>query len=912
MATKATVTELEVLFTANTKPVDDAAKQVEDRAKKIEKNPVKQKVDGDDKGAMAAMDRVEAEAKKIVSAKTMATVDANIDRAETSLSKVQERLDYLRSVDGEMEVTADIKKAEAALKQITRRRDALVSAKESMVVDANTAPAEAALGDLADDAGEAGAEGGDAAGKGLGDGISEALKAIPVAGGILLAAVAIGKSVLDGINDGLQVEVRQDRLEALTGITEDDAARFAMAAGEAYASNFGESIEQNMDTARLAIQSGLLDEGATLRQSESVIKGLAGIADVLGEDVQPVATAVTQLLRTGLVKSADEAFDVIAAGARNGVNVTDDMLDTLTEYPALFSRLGLSGEDALGLINQGLKSGARNSDLVADALKEFQIRATDASDSSAAGFKAIGLNAEEMTAKIAAGGAGAREGLDQVLDGLNAMEDPVARNAAGVALFGTQWEDMGSAMGALDLSTAVAQLGQVQGAAQAMFDTLADNDASKLEEAQRNVEVAMNGIKGALAGAFSEPLGDAAEWVSANRGPLLEFFSGLVNGALDFGVALVNGIAGGIEVGGRFVAGPLADMVDGIASILNGLDFIPGIGTGDAEQSMRDLADGMRDADEAAEDTADNLRESLIPGIEDARDRFNEMFNPQINMGYLNDRTRELATAVSEVGYAADGSAWSVEALAVAQDGMSTSNQELHEQLTAVSRGLADQLAAAQEAGEGQEDLVGRYNTTRDALIAQLEQMGIARGQAEGLANTYLSIPGGVNTNVTADTTDANNVINNFLNTPRSLTITASVVGAGAAGLIQLIQENAIGNAIGNHLLPMAAGGALTPMPAIGTKVPPNTWRVVGDRMDVPEWYIPQDGSARSKALAFDAARALGVLPMADGGSLHPTTQALREGPMVQVTVERVVEGTPRDVGHEVGWALLQAGRGIP
>lgn len=61
--------------------------------------------------------------------------------------------------------------------------------------------------------------------------------------------------------------------------------------------------------------------------------------------------------------------------------------------------------------------------------------------------------------------------------------DPVARNAAAVGLFGTQAEDLGSALFALDLSTAAGQLNGVTGSSQKMFDTLADNDASKTEGA---------------------------------------------------------------------------------------------------------------------------------------------------------------------------------------------------------------------------------------------------------------------------------------------------------------------------------------------------------------------------------------------------------------------------------------------
>ncbi|WP_454301095.1 phage tail tape measure protein [Salana multivorans] len=412
-------------------------------------------IDADPSAALAGIEKVEGAAKRLVSAEVAAKVDADITRAEANLTRIQANLEVLRSSEATPRVLVDTAKAESQLEAAEKKLNALRGARAVMEVDADTSAAVAEMDGLEGAAREAGEDAGEAAGDGVTDLLKSAMEALPVAGGVILAGVAVGKALLDGIDSGLQVEVRQDRLQALTGITEEQAAFFARQAGEAYASNFGESIESNMDTARLALQSGLLDPDATRRDAQLVINSLSGIADVLGEDVQPVAQAVTTLMSSGLVGSAEEAFDLIAAGAREGVNLHEDLLDTLTEYPALFQRLGLSGEEALGLVNQGLEGGARNSDLVADALKEFQIRATDASEASAEGFRAIGLNAEEMTAKIAAGGEGAREGLAQVLDGLRNMEDPVARNAAAVALFGTQAEDLGEALFNLDLSTAV-------------------------------------------------------------------------------------------------------------------------------------------------------------------------------------------------------------------------------------------------------------------------------------------------------------------------------------------------------------------------------------------------------------------------------------------------------------------------
>jgi TP901 family phage tail tape measure protein len=178
----------------------------------------------------------------------------------------------------------------------------------------------------------------------------------------------------------------------------------------------------------------------------------------------------------------------------------------------------LSAQDAVGLLTQGLKGGAFNADKVADSLKELTIRVKDLGDKNAGeALKKIGLGHEDMARKFAEGGPAAREGLQQILNGLRGVEDPAARAQLAVALFGTQAEDMAGALASLDLSTAAQQLGGIEGAAGAAdraLATMSDNTSTKIESAKRNIEVAMDGIKGALAEAFGDEISGVADWVS--------------------------------------------------------------------------------------------------------------------------------------------------------------------------------------------------------------------------------------------------------------------------------------------------------------------------------------------------------------------------------------------------------------
>lgn len=897
MAGKQIVTELEVLFTANTSAVDKAGKTVKSAAEQIEKKPIEATVTADTSDAIAGMERVEQEAKKIVSADTVATVDANIDRAQKQLDRTQKRLEYLRSVETELDVSADIKRAEGQLKRVERQRDGLVAARATMEVVADTSKAEASLDDLKKPAEKAGED----AGKAFGGRILDALGSIPVAGAVAVIGAGAAAALLAAFNDGLQQEKGRDRLQALTGIDEADARRLANAAGEAYASTFGESIEANMDTARLVTQYKLIDPAGTTRDSQKVIQGLAGIADVLGEDVAPVSRAVSQMLRTGLVKSADQAFDVLATGAREGVNASEDLLDTFIEYGTHFRDLGLSADEALGLLNQGLEGGAFNADKVADSMKELTIRVKEGGKETTESLMYLGLNAIDIQDAFNKGGPAAKKAFDAILTGLQQVEDPFYRNQTAVQLFGTQAEDMAQALGNLDLSTAVEQLNGVEGAAKRMFDTLADNDATKMEEARRNIEVAADGMKGALAIAFSEPLGDLADWVTENRGPLLQFFTDLVNGAFDFAIGASNAV-------GEFASGPLAAMTDGLAAAI---DYLNGFGEG-PPQELVDLAGSMRDFSTTTDVAAQKM--------EGWRTQFNGFADEQIALGHVHDAAKRTAGAVDDLGIATDGSKMAIEGLKASKIDATTAGRRLDEQLQTVAGSMESELHAAAQAGESQENLAERYLTTRDALRDQLEVMGVTKKETEKLIETYLGVPGQVSTYVDTPGADVARdmvaelhdeiddlpkkkqaevrallnsgdiaaVLTELGKVPTQKKVTISAELAGPAGGFRLLRENAQGGLLEF----MASGGlrgrGLTPMQPVAQMVPPGTWRVVGDRGDVTELYTPLDGSARSWMLLLEGFRRMPGTPpqmMADGG-LVGTTPASHAAPAPTIHIE--------------------------
>lgn len=291
-----------------------------------------------------------------------------------------------------------------------------------------------------------------------------------------------------GFEQALDLTGARGMLQAQLGLTQQESARIGGVAGKLFSQAYGENMQEVQGAVTSVIQNmdGMRNAGSGALEQMTARAITTG--QVLGEDVGAVTQGVSQIMRTGLAPNAEAAFDIITRGAQLGLNSSEDLLDTFKEYGTQFRKLGLDGKTALGLIQQGLKGGARDADLVADALKEFSIRAVDGSTLSAQGFKDLGLNADKMAKQISKGGSSASAGLDTVLDRLRRVKDPVKQSQIAVALFGTQAEDLGKALFKLDPSQATKGLGDLAGATDKASKAIGDTPQSKFEAFKRGMQ----------------------------------------------------------------------------------------------------------------------------------------------------------------------------------------------------------------------------------------------------------------------------------------------------------------------------------------------------------------------------------------------------------------------------------------
>ncbi len=317
--------------------------------------------------------------------------------------------------------------------------------------------------------------------KGFASGTTKAVGA-----GMLATGTAIVGMSVSAVNGANNLDKAMNQYIASTGKSTEETERYKKVMEEIYTDNYGESFEDIGDAMSKVTQNlGDLNDVDLKNITESAF-ALRDISDGVLDIENSTRAAKAMMNQFGI--SGDKAMNLIAVGYQNGLDYSGELLDSINEYSVHFSKVGLDADDMFKIFEKGAESGAFNLDKVGDAVKEMSIRVIDGSNSTKEGFATIGLNADEMASKFAKGGDSAKEAFQQTIDALAKVKDPLEQDAAGVALFGTMWEDLGA-----DAVTALADIEDGAYATGEELDKLKEvkyNDLSSVFEGlMRSIEV---------------------------------------------------------------------------------------------------------------------------------------------------------------------------------------------------------------------------------------------------------------------------------------------------------------------------------------------------------------------------------------------------------------------------------------
>ena len=419
-----------------------------------------------------------------------------------------------------------------------------------------------------------------------------------ITGPIAAVGLAAGKLASD-------VQNSTGKIQSSLGMTKEEAKELSKVSQDLWKDGFGENLEQ-VDQALIQVKQNMqgIGNGDALKKAT---KDAMLLAQTYDADVNEVTRAANNLMK-GFGVSSQDAFDMMAKGAQNGLNFSNEMFDNLAEYAPLWGQMGYSAEEMFGILERGSKAGVYNLDYVNDVMKEFQIRLKDGSKATSDAFDQLSPKSQEIWKKFNEGKATVSDVASTVVGELKAMDDQVLANQIGVGLFGTKWEDLESdAMYAMLGTTGAMK--DFKGSMDDVADATEETFGMKWQKFLRTAQHALLPVGEILLDVANEwlpKIAKAVEWVANAFAGLPKGMQGTIvaGGVLLALLGPLLMIFGAITTGiGGVVAafGTLTKGVGGLASKLVGMPGLIGKmfkafggakGAASAVDSVTDALDG--------------------------------------------------------------------------------------------------------------------------------------------------------------------------------------------------------------------------------------------------------------------------------------------------------------------------------
>ncbi|MBG9516422.1 phage tail tape measure protein, TP901 family, core region [Bacillus thuringiensis] len=309
------------------------------------------------------------------------------------------------------------------------------------------------------------------------------MEAAEVLQGISEKLIEMGKSI---VNTAIEFDGSQRKIQASLGLTGKGAENLQKIAVDTWKKGFGKNLEE-VDNALIKVYQNMRDVPHEELQGAS--ENVLTLAKVYDVDLNEATRGAGQLMsQFGL--STQETFDLLAAGAQEGLNYSDELFDNLSEYAPLFKQSGFSAQEMFTILANGTKNGSYNLDYINDLVKEFGIRVQDGSKVVSEGFGGLSKETQNVWKSFNEGKGTAADVFNSVLGDLRKMDDKVKANQIGVALFGVKWEDMG-AEAVLSLNNVHGGLGDVTGRMDEMKKLQEDSLGQQFQKAVRETQAAL-------------------------------------------------------------------------------------------------------------------------------------------------------------------------------------------------------------------------------------------------------------------------------------------------------------------------------------------------------------------------------------------------------------------------------------
>lgn len=332
--------------------------------------------------------------------------------------------------------------------------------------------------------------------------------------GSAIGGLAAGGGIAGAVSQALDTAGLQTKIEISMEVPPESVAAVRDAVG--VVTSYIDDQEAALEGVR---RQWALNADASDEANARIVKGAAAIARAYaGIDFAELIQETNEISRS-LGISNDEALGLINALLKMGF--PPEQLDIISEYGLQLQMAGYNAREIQAIFAAGIETGTWNIDNLLDGLKEGRIRLAEfgqevpkAVQELLAGTNISAQQLQEWGRAVAQGGEAGKRAMVEVAQAINGVADETKKNALGVAIWGTMYEDQGQAvidtiLGAKDQ---VVDLTANQNQLNDAVSRLDQDPAVQFAQAMHELKVAMGPILTVIADIISK----IAEWIQNN------------------------------------------------------------------------------------------------------------------------------------------------------------------------------------------------------------------------------------------------------------------------------------------------------------------------------------------------------------------------------------------------------------
>lgn len=388
-------------------------------------------------------------------------------------------------------------------------------------------------------------------------------------------------AIKTGVNQATELDDAMANFQAQTGASSEEMNKFKDIAREVWSNNFGEDIADVADMMGRVKQQM---QGISDVDLKNVTEDLLTLRDTFGMDENETLRGAQQLMKQFGITS-QEAFDLMATGAQNGLNKSDELGDNISEYSGKFAQAGYSAEEYFQLMQNGLDGGAYNLDKVNDAINEVTTRLVDGTIEGA--LDSFDSKTQDVFKAWQEGRATQKDVINAIVEDISKTNNEQEKLNKSATAFGTMGEDFNS--------------GFIQS-----LTTVGDK--------YKDVEGAMDRVKEIANGGLKNALSELGRTFLDSFTPIGELITPILSGIIGFITVAIQGIQQGF-----------AKVGDVISSVFGSID------TSGITNIVSQVSEVLAPAFDKVKEAIDKMKTALEPIAKDILSKIIEVIQNIMN-----------------------------------------------------------------------------------------------------------------------------------------------------------------------------------------------------------------------------------------------------------------------------------------